>query len=190
MGTTKTRALDAAIELVGTEGLRALTHARVDARADLPKGSTSNHFRTRAALLSGTVDWIAQREISDLSAPATPASAEDLVEALCAYLEFATRANRTLTTARLILFLEASHHPAALREAVSRGRTVMQAWILPVLARLGARDPQAAADAVMSCCEGVILHRIARGDDSDPRAPLALVVSATLDGTPAPGPDR
>jgi hypothetical protein len=51
VASTKVRALDAAIELLGTEGLRALTHVRVDLRAGLPKGSTSNYFRTRAALL-------------------------------------------------------------------------------------------------------------------------------------------
>lgn len=38
-----------------------------------------------------------------------------------------------------------------------------------VPARLGAHDPQVAANAVMACTEGLILHRIARGDDTDPR---------------------
>jgi DNA-binding transcriptional regulator YbjK len=37
------------LKLLGTEGLRALTHARVDECAGIPKGSTSNYFRTRAA---------------------------------------------------------------------------------------------------------------------------------------------
>ena len=55
---TKVRVLEAAVELLGTEGLRALTHARVDAQAGLPKGSTSNYFRTRAQLLIGVNDWI------------------------------------------------------------------------------------------------------------------------------------
>ena len=42
MTPTKVRVLEAAVELLGTEGLRSLTHARVDERAGLPKGSTSN----------------------------------------------------------------------------------------------------------------------------------------------------
>ena len=54
----KTRAIDAAIDLVGTHGLRALAHTRVDERAGLPKGSTSNYFRTDQALLSGIVDTL------------------------------------------------------------------------------------------------------------------------------------
>jgi DNA-binding transcriptional regulator YbjK len=42
---TKLRVLEAAVVLLGTEGLRALAHARVDEQAGLPKGSTSNYFR-------------------------------------------------------------------------------------------------------------------------------------------------
>ena len=62
MASTKDRALRAAVEEVGEHGIRALTHARVDARAGLPKGSTSNWFRTRAALLAGVVEHLAQEE--------------------------------------------------------------------------------------------------------------------------------
>ena len=40
--TTKERSLEAAVALLGEEGIRALTHARIDARAELPAGSTSN----------------------------------------------------------------------------------------------------------------------------------------------------
>ena len=65
---TRERALDAAVELLGVHGLRALTHARVDERAGLPLGSTSNWFRTRRALLGGVVDWIAERERADFDA--------------------------------------------------------------------------------------------------------------------------
>ena len=61
MTSTRTRALDAAIELLGTKGLRALTHARIDERAGIPRGSTSNYFRTRAQLVTGVSDWIGER---------------------------------------------------------------------------------------------------------------------------------
>jgi AcrR family transcriptional regulator len=61
---TKLRVLEAAVELLGTEGLRALTHARVDEQAGLPKGSASNYFRTRAQLVTGVSDWITERELA------------------------------------------------------------------------------------------------------------------------------
>ena len=76
MPATKDRALEAAVELLGTDGVRALSHARVDERAGLPPGSTSNWFRTRRALLAGIVDWIAEQEARRLR-PGRAARAAD-----------------------------------------------------------------------------------------------------------------
>lgn len=173
------RALDAAIELLATGGLRALTHLRVDELAGLPKGSASNYFRTRAALLRGVADAILEREMPAVSTAFSPGSADGLVDALSALLEGMTTADRTLTTARLVLFLEASHD-TDLREALSRGRATMEAAVTAALVRLGAPDPNVGAQAIAACCEGLILHRIARHDDTDLRGTLALVVKGAL----------
>jgi DNA-binding transcriptional regulator YbjK len=175
----KTRAVVAAIDLVGTEGLRALTHARVDERAGLPKGSTSNYFRSRQALLSGVVDGIVERELPSVNAAFSPSSPEELVGALCALFEHLTTVNRTVTTARLVLFMEASHN-AALGEALSLGRAAMETLGVVALARLGAREPHTAGIAVAACFEGLLLHRIARHDPTDPRPTFELVVQAVL----------
>jgi Tetracyclin repressor-like, C-terminal domain len=96
-----------------------------------------------------------------------------------ALIDRTTRDQRTLTTSRLVLFMEASHDPA-LREALWRGRAVIAASLETVLRGLGARDPQAAASTLMACSEGLILHRIARHDDTDVRPVVDLVVQATL----------
>ena len=56
MADRRTVLLDAALELVGTQGMRGLTHRAVDAAAGVPPGSTSNHFRTREALVLGIVE--------------------------------------------------------------------------------------------------------------------------------------
>ena len=58
----ETRLLDAAIDVLGTRGMRQLTHRAVDAAAGLPVGSTSNRFRTREALLVGVLRRILERE--------------------------------------------------------------------------------------------------------------------------------
>jgi DNA-binding transcriptional regulator YbjK len=176
---TRTRALDAAIDLLATEGMRALTHGRIDQRAGIPRGSTSNYFRTRSALLGGVVRAIVERELPPVGTAFAPASAAQLVDALCGLLEYVTGHNRTLTTARLVLFMEASHD-AALREELSHGRAAIESTMVPALARLGAKDPATAGTAIAACLEGLILHRIARHDDSDPRPTLALVVQAAL----------
>jgi DNA-binding transcriptional regulator YbjK len=177
--STKVRALDAAIELVGTEGLRALTHVRIDERAGLPKGSTSNYFRTRAALLSGVVERIVERELPSIGVAFSPASIEQLVDALCGVFQYVTGPNRVVTTARLVLFMEGSHD-ATLREALTRGPAAMEAALVPALAQLGARDPVVAWTAIAACSEGLLLHNIARHDDADPRPALDLLVRAAL----------
>ena len=171
--------IQAAIDLVGTEGLRALTHARVDERAGLPRGSTSNYFRSRQALLAAVVDGLVKHDLPAVSVAFSPNSPDEMVTALCAMFENLTSANRTVTTARLVLFMEASHN-AALREALSRGRASMETLGVVAFARLGARDPHTAATAIAACSEGLVLHRIARHDPTDPRPTFELVVRAAL----------
>jgi AcrR family transcriptional regulator len=180
--SNRERALAAAVELLGTEGLRSLTHVRVDDRAGLPKGSTSNYFRTRAALLDGVLGWMLDRELPEVdSASRSPATVEELVESLVKVYEFMMGPNRTVTTARMVLLMEAAHDPA-LREALARGRAAMAAALLPTLARLGARDPQLALDAVAGCFEGLFLHDIGRHAVIEPRPVLELVVRAAVRG--------
>ncbi|WP_412538341.1 TetR family transcriptional regulator C-terminal domain-containing protein [Longispora sp. K20-0274] len=181
MTSTRIRALEAALDLLGTGGLRALTHARVDDRAGLPKGSTSNHFRTRAALLAGVADWLGERGMSEVSAPPVPRTAEELVTMLCDLIGYQTGPDRVITTARLVLFMEASHNPDV-QAALTRGHQGLRTWTVSVLAGLGAPDPQAAADALMTCCDGLIMHNIAWRDDTDPRPAVELVVRAALAG--------
>ena len=110
---TRERALEAAVELLGAEGVRALSHARVDERAGLPPGSTSNWFRTRRALLAGVVDWMAERERADFDPAAMPAIAgvDGLIEGLCAMADLQTGPFAARTRARYALFLELAGDP-------------------------------------------------------------------------------
>ncbi|KAB7745464.1 TetR family transcriptional regulator [Nostocoides sp. F2B08] len=179
MTTQRDRVLDAAIELLGEQGLKALTHRRIDDRAELPPGSTSNYFRTRQALLSGVSDSILEREVAGIEASFAPRSADDLVDAMVTLLDRTTEDQRTLTTARLVLFMEASHDPV-LREKLGQGRGVFESGLERLLHDLGAADARASARALMACAEGLILHRVARHDDSDIRPVLDLVVRAAF----------
>jgi DNA-binding transcriptional regulator YbjK len=179
MTALRDRVLDAAIHVLGTQGLKALTHRRIDQHAELPPGSTSNYFRTRDALLRGVADAILEREIGGMGATFAPRSAEEFLDALVALLNRTTKDQRTLTSARLVLFMEASHNPA-LRETLGQGRTILEAALQRVLHDLGASDTGASARAIMACAEGLILHRVARHDDSDIRPVLDVVVRAAL----------
>lgn len=59
---------DAAIDVVAEDGMRALTHRAVDARAGLPTGTTSAYFRTRQALLTALVRRLAELDRVELEA--------------------------------------------------------------------------------------------------------------------------
>ena len=47
--------LDAAIQILGERGVRAVTHRAVDAEAGVSAGSTANYFSTREALFAAIV---------------------------------------------------------------------------------------------------------------------------------------
>lgn len=171
---TRERIVAAGLELLGTAGARALTHRRVDDRAGLPEGSTSNHFRTRRALLAGVIDGLVAGELREAQA-LQPAHPGDLVEQIAQLIELLTGPMRVLTSARHVLFLEAAHD-AELRERLSADRGAYVTMIRGAFERLGAADPVAAAEALMSVSEGIILHRVARHDTTDPRPAIAVAV--------------
>ncbi len=158
---TRERAVQAAAELVGAEGLRALSHARVDRRAGLPPGSTSNWFRTRRALLAGVVDWIAERERADFDPVAFPVitTPDQLVEGLCMMAELQTGPFARRTRARYALFLELAHD-AELSEPLRRQRHEFEEWTERLVTALGIPDPVPATRALMALAEGLILHRL------------------------------
>jgi hypothetical protein len=117
--------------------------------------------------------------MAELGGAFAPTSPADLVNAMCGLFDHVTERNRTLTTAQLVIFMEGSHDPG-LRAKVSSGRAAMESWFVPAVAHLGARDPQVAAQTIIACFEGLVLHRIARHDETDPRPSFDLVVGAAL----------
>ncbi|KJK44109.1 hypothetical protein UK23_30645 [Lentzea aerocolonigenes] len=177
--TNRDRALAAAVELLGTEGLRGLTHARVDDRADLPKGSTSNYFRSRAALLDGVVDWMVRSETPQIESTFKPGSAEELIDQLCRLYGFMTGPNAVMVKARMVLWVEAATNPQV-RQALLRGRATMASMLVPALAGLGARDPLAASDTLGACVQGLFLQQFARGEALDPRPLVEIIVRGAL----------
>lgn len=172
MSSTRRRALEAAVDLVGTEGVRALTHARVDAAAGLPPGSTSNHFRTRAALLAGVIEWIAREERAEGGYPSpvvdTP---EELAALLTRMIELESGPRATRTRARYALFLETIDQEAA--QPLREQRRLFRAWAEQLLARVGGPDAAAGAPLLMASCDGLLLHRIT----VDPEAPVADAIA-------------
>lgn len=158
--------------LVGTEGIRALTHGRVDAAAGLPPGSTSNHFRTRAALVSGVIEWIATEERGDAGPPIR--SRDDLVVALSQMIAAQSGPFAARTRARYALFLEADED--AVRPLLAQ-RAGFEAWTRSILREIGGDVAERNVRFLMAAGDGLLLHRIT----VDPDAPIDDVVARAVD---------
>ena len=180
MAATRDRALAAAVTLVGEQGVRALTHARVDTQAGLPKGSTSNWFRTRDALVAGVLVWIAEQERADLLAAMGPAqTADDVVDALAGLLVDATGPHAARTRARYALFLETAASPGV-EPSVRAQRSLFEDWTRDQLVRLGAAEPDAGARALLAVSAGIIVNRLTVAPEAPIRPTVERAVRAAL----------
>lgn len=149
--------------------MRALTHSRVDAEAGLPKGSTSNHFRTRQALIEGVIENLERSDYAEwlLSYEWGEPSLERFCDAIEAAVEAMAGPGRVQTLARYALFLEGTHNPAV-AEAIQVGRDRLRAWAVEAVAALGVTKPEARASALFAFVDGVVLHRLSLPADGLP----------------------
>ncbi|MFH8492059.1 TetR/AcrR family transcriptional regulator [Streptomyces longisporoflavus] len=106
--------LDGAIEVLAREGSRGLTLRAVDARAGVPKGTTTNYFANRAELLAQVMTRIQERltpgetQIADTMREKPSA---ELVATLLKQLLGRMRADRSSWLALMELRLEATRRP-------------------------------------------------------------------------------
>jgi AcrR family transcriptional regulator len=169
---------DTALALLAERGTRGLTHRAVDMAAGLPPGSTSNHARTRAALLKAAVRRLAEREAQVLTpgemprpggGAGTPAGLGGpdplgaLADALALALHRSLTGHRDLLIARYELALEATRRPE-LREfydATGRGfREPLEALMTAV----GSAEPRRHAQSLAAWCEGLMFTCVAGAD--------------------------
>ena len=175
--------LDAAIAVLGERGIHALTHRAVDAAAGLSAGSTSNHFRTRDALLDAVVERFAARERAnweDLATRLAPTTPQELAQALTAFAQEATGAHRTLTLARYAILIQAGIQPALRAQLLSTGGRV-NAYFTNWLRTAGSTDPGHDAPILMNHWTGVVLHQLAMPDPAfDPSEQITALVTTII----------
>ena len=175
--------LDAAITVLGERGIHALTHRAVDAAAGLPAGSTSNHFRTRDALLNAVVVRFSARERAvweQIAARACPTTPLELALAMVELAHLATGQHRTLTLARYAILVEAGIHPSIRAQLLATGAQV-NAWFMAWLRIAGSTDPRRDAPLLMNHWTGLILHELAIPDPAfDPTEQLTALVTSVI----------
>lgn len=177
---------DTAIAVLAAEGARGLTHRAVDRAAGLPPGSTSNHARTREALLTCALTRITELEAADAAAlagasgtagagvsgtsgPAARAASsladlaadpDGLAASLAAILHHGLTRGRTRLLARYELALESTRRPA-LRLLYDEASRPFREPVAAMLAAAGSADPERHARALIAWCEGVQFDALA-----------------------------
>jgi DNA-binding transcriptional regulator YbjK len=144
---------EAVIELLAREGGRGLTHGNVDARLDLPKGSTSFYFRRRAELFEAGLRKLVAEDLEQLHDALDPLYArypgpipvKEVARRHYALWREQTRSDmRTRMMARFEFFLQAARDPqfARFHDEV---RTALFDFGSTMFARMGAKNPRRAA---------------------------------------------
>lgn len=181
---------DAAVAVLAEHGLRGLTHRAVDAAAGLPPGSTSNIFRTRAALVAGVVDRLAALDLTVLPQFCAPGGeAGDVpgdlgLDDLAALLTSATVALSTppmdrLTRARMMLAFDESADLAPQH----RGLIVV---LMGALSELGHPAPGPTARAVVDYVDGTIFHALTLDTRTVDPAEVSTAIRRLLGAGPQP----
>ncbi|CRK58005.1 Transcriptional regulator, TetR family [Alloactinosynnema sp. L-07] len=184
MSSRREDLLDAAISVVGEQGVRALTHRAVDAAARVPAGSTSNYFRTKDALLDGVVERVAAREMANWGEVATrvpPTSPAELVKAVEGFVRDMAGIHRVLVLARHAILIEAAQQPR-LRELLAATGQGVTEWFTDWLRAAGSSEPERDAPIVMNHVTGLVLHQLAIPDPSfGAVAQVAALIEALLE---------
>jgi DNA-binding transcriptional regulator YbjK len=173
---------DAAIVTLAREGMRGLTHRAVDRAAGLPEGSTSYYFRTREALLEGTLNRLAELNRADIA----KVSPHDL-NAVAGLLEHWLTAGRDRMLARFELTLEATRRPA-LRATLDRIGGELRGRVEHLLATTGAQHAELRAANLVAHIDGLLFDQLAgagpvrsRADLLDAIAPLFAIAYRDAD---------
>lgn len=154
---------DTALRLLAERGMRGLTHRAVDEAAGLPQGSTSNHARTRLALLEAAVRRLAERE-SRVLAPdelaAGTGGPDELAGGLALALHRYLTRHRELLLARYELALEATRRPE-LRTVFDAAGERFRAPLTMMVTAAGSTDPARHALSLVAWCDGMMFSCVA-----------------------------
>jgi TetR/AcrR family transcriptional regulator, regulator of biofilm formation and stress response len=166
--------IDAAVRIIATRGLPALTHRNVAREAKVPLAATTYYFASKEEILREALEALAAAEVERLaelastirSVSSTAELAELVAQALLPDPEEAER--RWL--AQFEIYLEAARNPA-LRPAVEHWRAAFAEVAESALRVAGARDPKGHAELAVAGINGLLLDRV-RGLGGDPEQTL------------------
>ncbi len=156
---------DTAIAILAERGTRGLTHRAVDEAAALPPGSTSNHARTRAALLELALSRLVERQEAAFSAalaavaPGERGKAADLAALVARAMHTAMTEQRETTIARYELAMEANRRPELRKVYDELGRRYREP-VTALLTAAGSPDPVRQGRQLVAYAEGLLFDAV------------------------------
>lgn len=174
------RLVAAAVDQLADEGMRGLTHRRVEQRAGVGQGLVKYHFGALDGLIAAVVTHMADLEITAVIrvSPDQQAAALATGEVPPEVWQAAREAYEAITSrpqlvrARFELYLHAGRHPE-LQAAIRTGR---ERFIEATAASLPSPDPRAGAHMVLALVNGLLLHQLSAPDaDIDALAPTFII---------------
>jgi DNA-binding transcriptional regulator YbjK len=179
---TREAILRCTLDLIGREGIAAVTNRRVAAAAEVSLGSLTYHFPSQVDLLRETLLLYVGEEVARLEAIAAELrGASVTVEQVAAEVErvVVASAGRPEQVAEIELHLRASRDPG-LQEASRRTFAAYEAFAAAALTALGLPDPERHAPAVVALITGMTLRAIGSGGEW--RADLAGALLTLVHG--------
>lgn len=164
---TRETILRATLELIGREGIAAVTNRRVAAAAGVSLGSLTYHFPSQVELLREALLLYVGEEVARLEAIAAGLRGASItVEQVAIEVErlVAASAGRPEQVAEIELHLRASRDPG-LQEASRRTFAAYEAFAAAALQALGLPDPERHAPAVVALITGTALRALGSGGD-------------------------
>jgi DNA-binding transcriptional regulator YbjK len=193
VSTRREHLLDAAIQVLGERGVRAVTHRAVDAEAGVSAGSTANYFSTREGLFAAIVERFSERErrnFDELAGTMSVTSPAELGRALGAFARDEAGVDRTLTLSRYALLVESAHNPG-LREQMAVTGARVSAWMVDWLRRVGSTDPDRNVHVLGNYLTGLVLHQLAIPDPHfDPTDKIASLLESLISAGTGDGPKQ
>lgn len=164
---TRERILRATVELIGSEGISAVTNRRVAAAAGVALGSLTYHFTSQVELLRESLLLFVGEEVARQEEIAAELrDSRPSIEEVAAEVEriVAETGNRIQQLAEIELHLQAARDPA-LREASLRCFEAYEGVAATALEMLEVPEPQKHAGSIVALMYGMGLRRLAAGGE-------------------------
>ncbi|MDL9946506.1 hypothetical protein QSJ19_13060 [Gordonia sp. ABSL11-1] len=181
-GERRSKFGEAAVEIIATQGIRALTHRTVDETAGFAPGSVNYYASTRSRLLALALETvhaqlrnIAMEAFGPLMAPG-PHSSDEVVECGTVFVETSRHQGRNVVTARHALLVEAQFYPE-LADMINEHRNELVQLSVAVGTAFRPERPEDAANLVVALMDGLIQQLVLGKLDTVTRPMVYMAMS-------------